>query len=199
MEEISTAQAAAIHGVTVRRFNQIVAEDTMLVRSGAGKFSASEFGKWHRRRTLDDAGVQTTGEILDYEAERARLTKAQADKTELEVAQLKGKLIPVDLVVAAWQLLITNAKARLLGIATKIAPVVIAATGLSEIESAIKALVHEALRELAGDGLPSRVDDLLDRRASDVDAAAGPENQRVGRQVSATKPRKRGRTRPVVN
>lgn len=199
MEELSAQQCAAVIGVTVRRFNQIVADDDSLVRVGTGKYAAADFGKWMHRRTLEGAGVQKNGEILDYEAERARLTKAQADKTELEVSTLRSDLIPRELVIATWQALVAAARAKLLSMPTKMAHVVVAATELTEIEAEIKSQVYEALNELDTDGLPESIRDQLARSERSLESTAKPDNKRMGGQIPKAKPGKRGRTRPVAH
>ena len=42
------------------------------------------------------------GQVLDYQVERARLTKSQADHEELKVREKEGSLIPAEEVEEAW-------------------------------------------------------------------------------------------------
>ena len=53
-------------------------------------------------------------------AERARLARAQSEKTELEVLQLKGELIPANVILENWQPLIGAARQKVMAIKTKI-------------------------------------------------------------------------------
>lgn len=85
----------------------------------------------------------------DAHQERARLLKAQADKTELEVKTLRSELIPSDEIAAEWAGLVVAFRSRLLVLPTRGAHL---ATGLKEfheIESGLRELVHEALNELS--------------------------------------------------
>lgn len=199
MKVITGPQAAELLGVTTRRLYQIAKEADPPPKDSAGKYPCREYGDWLRKRHLDSLGVQTDGEVLDLTAERARLAKAQADKTELEVEQLHGRLIPADLVIATWQALIAAARARLLSLPTKTAHVVIAATELPEIEAAIKDQVYEALKELDSDGLPDSVRDLLASGSGGMEAATKPDRKRVGGPVQKTQRGKRGRTGTVAH
>ena len=40
---------------------------------------------------------------LDYTQERAKLTRLQAEKVTLDLEQQRGKLLPLEMVIAAWQ------------------------------------------------------------------------------------------------
>jgi phage terminase Nu1 subunit (DNA packaging protein) len=55
---------------------------------------------WGFRRKLDDLEIDKDGKAYVYETERARLTHEQADKVTLENSQLRGELIPRELVVS---------------------------------------------------------------------------------------------------
>ena len=90
----------------------------------------------------------------DIAEENTRLTKAQADKAELEVSELEGKLIPATLVQETWQDFVANVRAKLLGLPSKLAHQVIAAEDYAEAEKLLKKEVYEALNELAEDGIP---------------------------------------------
>jgi len=83
------------------------------------------------------------------EAERTRLTKAQADKTELEVETMRKNLLPADEVLKAWQQMIGAFRARCLGIPTRAAHAAMSAESFVDAESVIKDYIHEALTELS--------------------------------------------------
>ena len=90
----------------------------------------------------------------DIAEEKARLTKAQADKAELEVSELEAKLIPADLVADTWIDYVANARAKLLGLPSRVAHQVLTLDSYAEVEKVIKQQVHEALQELAENGIP---------------------------------------------
>jgi phage terminase Nu1 subunit (DNA packaging protein) len=55
-------------------------------------------------------------ELAYLDAERARLARAQADKTEIETAERRSKLLPVEDALAAWQKLVTAFRAKYLAL-----------------------------------------------------------------------------------
>ena len=60
------------------------------------------------------------GDQPDYYQERARLTKAQADRQELEVQKAQGVLVPVENVLKAGVESIVTTRNRLLGLPQKL-------------------------------------------------------------------------------
>ena len=112
---------------------------------------------------LDDR----SGGELDYTQERAKLTRLQAEKVTLELEQQRGNLLPMELVIAAWQGHIANARAKMLALPPKAAAQAVGMESYLEVEQAITELIHEALDELSTDGLPKehykRVKSIADK------------------------------------
>ena len=88
--------------------------------------------------------------VNELAVETTRLKKAQADKTELEVAEKEGYLIPESEVATEWGSMVMAARAKLRALPNKIA-VRVAGLEVAEIETAATELVREALDELATD------------------------------------------------
>ncbi|MGY8863537.1 MAG: helix-turn-helix domain-containing protein, partial [Pseudomonadales bacterium] len=65
-------------------------------------FNLDDLNEWLNTRS---------GGELDYTQERAKLTRLQAEKVTLELEQQRGNLLPMELVIAAWQGHIANARA----------------------------------------------------------------------------------------
>jgi hypothetical protein len=61
-------------------------------------------------------GCASKGNGHDLVAERARLARAQADKTEIERAERRSKLLPVENALAAWQKLLAAFRAKYLAL-----------------------------------------------------------------------------------
>ncbi len=101
----------------------------------------------YQHATATKAGWATASG--DLEAEKTRLTKAQADKTELEVAALEGKLIPFEDYERELGDLVMSARAKLLALPGKLAMAAMGAASIQEAELAAKKLIYEALNELA--------------------------------------------------
>lgn len=132
------------------------------------------------------------GNVIVFEAERARLTKEQADKVAMDNAVKRGDLMSVTEVAKHWAGLVVNAKTRLLSIPTKAAPLVIGARSLPVAREIIERFVVEALNELVsadfhpdGGGAPG------------VEAAAEVDGQPVGGPAPKVKPRGKRRARAV--
>ena len=69
---------------------------------------------------------------------------------------MEAKLIPAELVEETWVDYVANARAKLLGLPSRIAHQVITVDKYAEAELIIKEQVHEALNELAQDGIPQK-------------------------------------------
>ena len=90
----------------------------------------------------------------DIAEEKTKLTAAQARKAELEADQLEGSLIPAELVQDTWVNLISNARAKMLSLPSRLAHLMITIDSYTEAEKLLKENINEALQELADDGRP---------------------------------------------
>lgn len=116
---------------------------------------------------------------LDLTAERARKAKEEADKLEMQNAQMRGELLARDDVTAAVVGAFARVRARLIGVPSKVAPVVVSMEAPAEAEAAIRGAVYEALKELAD----TSVSDLCGNdggMVEDTGAAAGPDGEPMG-------------------
>ena len=73
----------------------------------------------------------------------------QAEKTEVEIARLKGVLVPAAQVERAWASMIAAARAKLLTLPVRATPLVLPLSEESAIERLLTDMVLEALSELA--------------------------------------------------
>lgn len=175
MAFLTQEQVAEILSVTTRRVRQLEEEENAPHRSADGKYPCKEFGEWQRRRILSELGVADNGKAYDYNAEKARLTKAQADKTELEVKEIQGEVIRLPLVEKHWQAMISSMRAKLLSLPTKAAAQISPPDKLQSATDILQSLIYEALFEIAGDAIPNDVRDRIAAQAraeSEVDSKA---------------------------
>lgn len=193
---LNQAQAADLAGLTVAGL-QMQSKSADPPPKGAGGYPPREFGAWLKRRHLRGVGVDTDGKRYDYDAERARLTKAQADKTELEASELQGQMVRAEWVIEEWSRMLGALRSRMLSIPTKTAPRARGAMTDEEAATMIEIEVVEALQELSDDGLDPTTRARQQRRAASNAPAAAADGQRVGRRVPAAVPGKRGRARKV--
>lgn len=127
--------------------------------------------RWYLHRDSSGAGA------LDLNQERARLAKAQADKTELEAAELRGELARYEEISTHWTRQTAACRSRLLVIPSKVAPRVRVAGTDSDAASVIQSEICEALEELSGDGIPGRVKERRARSAAGDEAAGESKGQ----------------------
>ncbi|MGB0890484.1 MAG: hypothetical protein ACPGWS_09390, partial [Solirubrobacterales bacterium] len=86
---------------------------------------------------------------LDLSAERAKLTRAQTEKTEMQLAEMRGESVPAGEVEAALVQLASTVVPRLRGVPTKVAPIAHSASSIAAAEKAIREAISEALEEIA--------------------------------------------------
>ena len=93
--------------------------------------------------------------VLSLSRERTRLAAAQADRTELEVKQMRGELIPMHAILETWEPIASAVRTKVLGIPTKLK------TAISKLTShdlaKIKTIVRSTLEDLANGGIPKGV------------------------------------------
>ena len=95
---------------------------------------------------------------LDATHEKARKDKALADKTELQVAQMRGDLLDAEDVAQVLGDHIVAARARLLTMALTLAPQVAIEPDVVKCRRLIEGVVHEALGELREIAIAGRAD-----------------------------------------
>ena len=115
------------------------------------KVDLADMARWRIDRAAADSGGS------DLDRERTRLTKAQADKTELEVAELRAELVRTPLIEQHWQGMVAAMRAKVVAIPSKVAPQVASPEDLNRVQELMQAVVFEALAEIAGDAFPDEV------------------------------------------
>jgi hypothetical protein len=85
---------------------------------------------------------------LDLTAEKARLAKAQADKTEIEVALKQGEIVLAEDAADVWGVQISNIRAKLLALGHTLAPQVAVETDVPACCDIVDVRVREILVEL---------------------------------------------------
>jgi phage terminase Nu1 subunit (DNA packaging protein) len=85
----------------------------------------------------------------DFNFERTRLTKYQADKLFLELEEKRGGLIEVNAVEKLWINILTNIRTKLLNVPKKIAPLFSGIKSEFELETEIESTIRDCLDDLA--------------------------------------------------
>lgn len=145
--------------------------------------------RWRMARVFDHL-MQSSGD-LDLSQERARLAKAQADKTEIENEVRAGRLVEISQVINDVGAMHIAFRSRVLAIPDAVGQLLDAETSRIVVP-AIRCAVHEALAELSQyrPGSPGAV-------GGNGRAAAEPDCEPVGGQRAATVQRGQCRAREV--
>ena len=156
--------------ISERRIYQLV-NDGIIPKHERGRFELAPAVQGYIR-FLQERQMGGNASPTDYNTEKARLTKLQADYKEIELAQLKGTLMPMELVVETWQGHIGNARAKLLAFPPKAAAQSIGMDNYIQSERFFKSLINEALDELNHDGLPKEHVKSLEAIAENLEVSA---------------------------
>ncbi len=84
-------------------------------------------------------------------------------------------------VVMTWQNMIAAARAKILAIPVKLAPVLLGAVDLRDIEDKLRAEIHDALDELTGSGLPPDIEERLHAIERGMEKSTEAHPERMGR------------------
>ena len=167
LHALEQSQIAALFNVaprTVREWGE-----KGLPRNADGTYNGRECVAWYV--------AYVSGDDLDLNRERARLAKAQADKTEQENEVRRGELIPTEAVLQQWTDVLAAVRAKLLAMPSKLGPQLTNVSDAAIVAAAIKSVVYEALGELVA----------WQPAGGDADGVAGPapaagaNGRRVGR------------------
>ena len=142
----STGRLAEIIGLSDRRIRQLE-EIGVFKKISRGKYALSDniqaYIQWLKEQAAEKY------EDLDLTQERTLLTKAQREKAEIELAELRDEIYRADYIIPIMQDLLLDVRNRLLAIPQRCAPQVMATTELIDAQEVIKAEVYDALTELA--------------------------------------------------
>ena len=122
LPELTKKQLAEASGYSYRRLHDIDMElpekEKLFVKSEGGKYDLALFvQRWAKY----SVGAQTSGEDTLDEV-RATHEKIKTRKTELEVAQMEGRLVDVTEVRKLWAEIVTRVTQNLLKMPSKVAP-----------------------------------------------------------------------------
>ena len=105
---------------------------------------------------------------LDLTKERARLTHHQANSEALKEKQLRGELIPVELVVELGSGMVSAAKTKLISVHNKVKSRFI---DLDQgIIDEIEAIHKEALEELGDHGIPAEIRESVEKHIKKLES-----------------------------
>lgn len=136
--KISAPEAAALLRISERTFNRYV-ESGIIPKNDYGEYLLGEVINAYWTSQFDTEGLK---------AAQTRLTTAQAEIKELELAEKRGELHRASAIAKVYTDDVIRCKTRLLAIPTKTAPELVG-QDLPTIANKLKSAIYEALRELA--------------------------------------------------
>jgi len=143
------ATVARIMDVSERRV-QVLARDGIIPKAKHGQYDLIACVQSYIRHLRGVAAGHTSQDgKLDLTEERARLAKEQADAQEMKNRQTRAELIPASDQEAALIALASSVQRRVLGVPTKVAPLVALETEAQVCESIVREHIEDALHELA--------------------------------------------------
>ncbi len=135
---VTPSEAAAFLQVPERTFYRLV-ETGIIPKAGDGEYILGEVVESYWRNQFDTEGLK---------AAQTRLTTAQAELKELELAEQRGELHRASAIAKVWADNVLNAKKKLLAIPTKIPPMLVG-QDVQTIRKKLEQEIKESLRELA--------------------------------------------------
>lgn len=142
------AECAEWLDISERRFRELL-DEGVIERAEKGGYELRRVVQQYVRNLREVAAGRGGGEEQIVKAtEEARRMKAQADKAELEVAQMRGELVPADQIAEALNAAVMVMKTRLGAVPAKAASAV-GARDVAVAEKVIREHVNEALTELS--------------------------------------------------
>lgn len=121
----------------------------LLVQPVLGVYDLIPSIRNYLKKLKNKASASTTEGVLNFQEEKARLTKMQADKAEMEVKELSGELVRVEDMLDAWQEILMDCKGKILSIPSKLATLVVDIDNPGEAQELIEDHLREALEELS--------------------------------------------------
>ena len=142
--DVDVSTLAILFGVSQRRIQEF-AQLGVLKKTGRGRYNLTDCVK----RFVHFLREKRAQYPIDLQNERARLTKLQADKCDLELMEARGEVIRAEDVARTWADLVIAARSRLLAIPTSLTPAVMAADKLNTVTELLRDSIEDALNELA--------------------------------------------------
>ena len=174
---MSTRKELAEHlQLSVQSISDLIGKGVLTIGSGRSPVSLDVARIEYINYLRKAARYSRKDGIGDIAEEKTKLTAAQARKAELEVEVMEGKLVPLKEVEDFLIERFSNARAKWLGVPSRIAHKVLAVDNYAEAELEIKEGINEGLEELANDGIPEKYRTSGREDQQDLDSTTESEN-----------------------
>lgn len=155
VEYVSVSEIAKILMVTDRRIQQL-AKEGYIPKTGHGKYelvSAIQGYIAYLKSQLEEVDLDGEyGDLTDSDGKhKTRLTKARADKAEIELAEIKGELARTDVILDIVAEEYATVRTNLQGVSSKCANKLLHQDNIAVITDIIEKEIYNALRDLKYD------------------------------------------------
>lgn len=166
--ELTKKELANIAGYSYRRLydldRDLPPEKKLFVEGESGKYNLSTFVQ----RWVDYKVSTATDGIEDLDTVKARHETVKIEKTELEVARMRGALIDLQDVKKLWGDIANTVMQNMLHLPSKVAPMLRMMDNTEMIANTIDAEIRKALNDIANTPLPSyAADDFEESEETD--------------------------------
>ena len=148
---IPNDDAAQLLGVSLRRLHNIVKEG-MLIRSAPGSVTVESMAAYLAKQRADAIAVQD--EPGDYEADKARKMKADADLAELLTAKEGRKLVELAKIERRWCNAFSSLRGKCMAIPPRLGPMVVIAKSAGAASKMLDDELRNAFDAIADAGPP---------------------------------------------
>lgn len=143
------AACARLLGISERRFREL-RDEGVIPDAQKGEYDIERVVPAYCEHLRTVAAGRGGGEAqASKTAEDARLLKARADKAEMEAAEMRGALVPVEQIAGTLHSAVIIMKTRLGAVPAKSAPLVAGMKSIAGVERVIRDNIEEALHDLA--------------------------------------------------
>ena len=112
--------------------------------------TGGQFKKWPAKIALAKIyDAEREPDEINGNQQKARLTKAQADMAELELAAMNGHYVKIEMLETEWASIVSNIRARFLSMPSKLAPRLSGISDARLVEDELINEVYEILGELS--------------------------------------------------
>jgi phage terminase Nu1 subunit (DNA packaging protein) len=133
--------------ISERRVQQLT-KDGVIPKAERGRYELAPAVQGYIKFLQERAIGKEVGTI-DYNVEKARLVKLQADKAHLEVQELHRNLVDVGEVMDAWTSMLVDIKTKILTIPAMVSPVVATEDQPGVVQDLLDRTLRDALRDLS--------------------------------------------------
>ena len=158
---ITTKQAAVIFGVSLRRIEQLQKEG-VLDRPKPAHVSCEKLGAM-----LANERAAKTDDEADYEKDKARKMKADADLAELLTAKEGKKLVEIAKTERRWANALSSLRGKCMAMPARIGPMVVIAKSQADATRILDDELRQAFNDIADAGPDDDDDEPATNEQSD--------------------------------